>query len=74
MSDSKKISSGAIAPPPVIALVLIAIGVVLDVFWPVEIVPAPWQYVAGGPIIAGAVLLVAQAVAPGWLRRLQESC
>ena len=61
MSDSKKDSSGAIAPPPVIALVLIAIGVVLGVFWPVEIVPAPWQYVAGGPIIAGAVLLVMSA-------------
>ena len=51
MSDSKKDSSGAIAPPPVVALVLIAIGVVLGVFWPVEIVPAPWQYVAGGPVL-----------------------
>ena len=57
MSDSKKDSSGAIAPPPVIALVLIAIGVVLCVFWPVESVPAPWQYV----VIAGAVLLVMSA-------------
>ena len=61
MSDSKKDSSGAIAPPPVIALVLIAIGVVLGAFWPVEIIPAPWQYVAGGPIIAAAVLLVMSA-------------
>lgn len=61
MSDTKSDSSGAIAPPPVIALVMVAVGVVLGVFWPVEIIPAPWQYVAGGPIIAGAVLLVMSA-------------
>jgi protein-S-isoprenylcysteine O-methyltransferase Ste14 len=61
MSDSKKDVSGAIAPPPVIALALIAIGVVLGVIWPVEIIPAPWQYFAGGPIIAASVLLVMSA-------------
>ena len=61
MADQKSDSSGAIAPPPVIALVAVAIGVVLGLIWPVEIIPAPWQYVAGGPIIAGAVLLVMSA-------------
>ena len=61
MSDTKSDSSGAIAPPPVIALVMVAVGVVLGVLWPVEIIPAPWQYVAGIPIMAGAGLLVASA-------------
>lgn len=61
MGDTKSDSSGAIAPPPVIALVMVAIGVVLGVYWPVEIIPAPWQYIAGGPIIAGAVLMVVSA-------------
>ena len=61
MADQKSDSSGAIAPPPVIGLILIAVGVAIGLIWPVEIIPAPWQYVAGGPIIAGAVLLVLSA-------------
>ncbi len=61
MADQKNDSSGAIAPPPVIALALVVLGVVLGQIWPVEIIPAPWQYVAGGVIILGAVLLVLSA-------------
>ena len=61
MADQKSDSSGAIAPPPVIGLALAVLGVVVGQIWPVEIIPAPWQYVAGGPIIAGSVLLVASA-------------
>ena len=61
MSNTKSDSSGAIAPPPLIALAVVALGVALGVLWPVEVIPAPWQYIAGGPIIAAAVLLVASA-------------
>jgi len=61
MSDSKSDSSGAIAPPPIIALALVALGVALGALWPVEIIPVPWNYVAGGPVIASSLLLVATA-------------
>ena len=61
MSNSKSDSSGAIAPPPIIALALVALGVALGALWPVEIIPVPWNYVAGGPVIAGSLLLVATA-------------
>ncbi len=59
MGKSKSDSSSAIAPPPLIALVLVALGVALGILWPVELIPAPWQYVAGGIIIAASLLLVA---------------
>lgn len=61
MGKAKSDSSGAIAPPPLIALALVALGVALGVLWPVEIIPAPWQYIAGGAIIAASLLLVASA-------------
>jgi protein-S-isoprenylcysteine O-methyltransferase Ste14 len=61
MADDNNDSSGAIAPPPVIGLVAVAIGIALGQIWPVEIIPAPWQHVAGGPVIAGAVLLMMSA-------------
>ncbi|MBT3629194.1 MAG: isoprenylcysteine carboxylmethyltransferase family protein [Rhodospirillaceae bacterium] len=61
MAKAKSDSSGAIAPPPLIALALVALGVALGVLWPVELIPAPWQYIAGGVIIAASLLLVASA-------------
>ncbi len=61
MAKAKSDSSGAIAPPPLIALALVALGVALGVLWPVELIPAPWQYLAGGVIIAASLLLVASA-------------
>ena len=61
MADQKNDSSGAIAPPPLIALALVALGIALGLLWPVEIIPAPWQYIAGGVIIAVAVFFVASA-------------
>ncbi len=61
MADQKNDSSGAIAPPPLIALAAVAIGVALGQIWPVEIIPAPWQYIAGAVIIAAGVFFVASA-------------
>ena len=61
MANTKSDSSGAVAPPPLIALAVVALGVALGLIWPVEVIPAPWQYVAGGPIIAAAVVMVASA-------------
>jgi len=61
MRKKKRISSGAIAPPPMIALAIIALGVVLGESWPAEIIPTPWQYIVGGAIIAAAILLMAYA-------------
>ncbi len=61
MAKDKSDSSGAIAPPPLIALAIIALGVALGELFPAEIIPAPWQYIAGGIIIAASLLLVASA-------------
>ena len=61
MSKRKKNSLGAIAPPPLIALAVIALGVTLGELWPAEIIPTPWQYIVGGAIIAASMLLITNA-------------
>ena len=61
MEKAKSDSSGAIAPPPLIALAVIALGVVLGLLWPVDLIAAPWQYIVGGLIIAASLLFVASA-------------
>jgi protein-S-isoprenylcysteine O-methyltransferase Ste14 len=61
MAKKNNDSSGAVAPPPLIALAIVALGVTLGELFPAEIIPAPWQYIAGGIIIAAALLLVASA-------------
>ena len=54
-------SAGAVVPPPLIALAIIALGVGLGVTWPAKIVPTPWQYIVGGVIIIAALLLATNA-------------
>ncbi len=61
MAKEKSDSSGAIAPPPLIAMAIIALGVALGELWPAEIITAPWQYIVGGVIIAASLTLVASA-------------
>jgi len=61
MSNPKSESSGAIAPPPLIALAILALGLALGALWPVELIGQVWQYIVGGPIIALSLVLVAGA-------------
>ena len=61
MEKAQSDSSGAIAPPPLIALAVIALGVVLGLLWPVDLIAAPWQYIVGGITIAASLLFVASA-------------
>jgi len=61
MRKWKRTSSSVIAPPSLIALAIIIFGVALGKLWPAEIIPTPWQYIAGGAIIAAAMLLITNA-------------
>ncbi len=52
---------GVIAPPPLIFLAAIVVGVVLDLIWPVALLPGTSQYWAGGLVIAASLAIVIPA-------------
>lgn len=60
-SASAKDLPGIIAPPPLIFLAAVILGVVLDLIWPVVLLPDTAQYWAGGVVIAASFALVIPA-------------
>lgn len=54
-------SPGVVAPPPVIYLCGLALAFALDWIWPIALLPATIQYVAGIVLIALGFLVVAVA-------------
>jgi protein-S-isoprenylcysteine O-methyltransferase Ste14 len=58
MQTQKDDTPGVIAPPPVIYLGFLAIGLALDHFWPVRFLPQPWSTpLAAILIVLGAVFV-----------------
>jgi protein-S-isoprenylcysteine O-methyltransferase Ste14 len=62
----KKATAGVIAPPPIIVLGLLLIGVELDVLMPAPFLPDAVQYVLGGALIVIALALIVWCA---WLLR-----
>jgi protein-S-isoprenylcysteine O-methyltransferase Ste14 len=58
MQTPQNDTPGVIAPPPLIYLGLVAIGLALDHFWPMRLLPPSWcMPLAGFPILLGLVIL-----------------
>ena len=62
MNNPEKDHAGVLAPPPVILLGHIALGVGLNFAWPVAVIPDPLQYPLGGVLIALGLGLMAWAL------------
>jgi protein-S-isoprenylcysteine O-methyltransferase Ste14 len=52
---------GVIAPPPLIYLAALILGVILDLIWPVALLAGTAQYWVGGVVIAASFALVIPA-------------
>jgi protein-S-isoprenylcysteine O-methyltransferase Ste14 len=57
MSDAKD-TAGILAPPPVIYLICLLIGLGLEALWPLPLLPRSVQYGAGAAVIALSGLLI----------------
>jgi protein-S-isoprenylcysteine O-methyltransferase Ste14 len=60
-SASAKNIPGVIAPPPLIFLAAVILSVVLNLIWPVALLPDTAQYWVGGVVIAASFALVIPA-------------
>ncbi len=62
MNEGDKDNPGVIAIPPLIYLVPLLIGLALDYFWPVALLPDRAQYMVGFLLIAASIVLIALTV------------
>ncbi len=62
MTGDDKDLAGVIAPPPLIYLAFLLLGLGLDYVWPVAVIPEGVQYPAGALLIALGLALFAAAV------------
>ncbi len=62
MTGDDKDRAGVIAPPPLIYLAFLLLGLGLDYLWPVAVIPEGVQYPAGFLLIALGLALFAAAV------------
>ena len=69
--EGGKDTAGVIAPPPVIYLAFLLIGLGADRLWPVAVLPQGPRYAAGAAVIALSLALVLSAF--GQFRRHNTS-
>lgn len=62
MTNNIRDNAGVIAPPPLIYLGPLGVGLLLSKLFPVEILPALASLILGGALIAAAVLIMALAI------------
>ena len=62
MAGNERDNPGVIAPPPLIYLGFLVIGLLLDYLWPVALVPDGARYSAGFALIAVGLVMFALAV------------
>ena len=62
MTDREKDNAGVIAPPPVIYVGPLALGLLINRFRPLALAPRRVARMAGWPLVVGGVTLVAWAI------------